>query len=66
MTICIPRGGRDASPHLLVDNDDLVRAFAKVCVGGRRMTERRFVELVGQGACEKMKFGFAFVHCAKK
>ncbi|CAM9770312.1 unnamed protein product [Pylaiella littoralis] len=29
MTICVPRGGRDASPHLLVDNNDLIRAFAK-------------------------------------
>ncbi|CAB1102988.1 unnamed protein product [Ectocarpus sp. CCAP 1310/34] len=29
MSVCVPRGGRDASPHLLLDNQDLVRAFAK-------------------------------------
>ena len=31
-SIVVPRGGREASPHLLTDNDDLVRAFAKVCM----------------------------------
>ncbi|CAM9693174.1 unnamed protein product, partial [Ectocarpus sp. 4 AP-2014] len=29
MSVCVPRGGRDASPHLLLGNQDLVRAFAK-------------------------------------
>eukprot|EP00752_Nemacystus_decipiens_P018299 g16415.t1 len=28
-SIVVPRGGREASPHLLIDNEDLVRAFAK-------------------------------------
>eukprot|EP00903_Cladosiphon_okamuranus_P011818 g11106.t1 len=28
-SIVVPRGGREASPHLLIDNQDLVRAFAK-------------------------------------
>lgn len=30
MCISVPRGGRECSPHLLVDNRDLVRAFAAV------------------------------------
>lgn len=30
MSIFVPRGGREASPHLLVDNEDLVWAFATV------------------------------------
>lgn len=30
LNISVPRGGREASPHLLVDNQDLVRAFATV------------------------------------
>lgn len=30
MSVWVPRGGRGASPHLLLDNNDLVRAFAKV------------------------------------
>ncbi|CAM9125067.1 unnamed protein product, partial [Hapterophycus canaliculatus] len=29
MNIWVPRGGREASPRLLLDNNDLVRAFAK-------------------------------------
>ncbi|CAM9129377.1 unnamed protein product, partial [Sphacelaria rigidula] len=28
MRISVPRGGRECSPHLLLDNQDLVRAFA--------------------------------------
>lgn len=30
MSISVPRGGRECSPRLLIDNQDLVRAFAMV------------------------------------
>ncbi|CAM9815953.1 unnamed protein product, partial [Scytosiphon promiscuus] len=45
MNIWIPRGGREASPYLLLDNNDLVRAFAKV--GGRKTPENDDLEKPG-------------------
>lgn len=30
MNFSVPRGGREASPRLLMDNEDLVRAFSTV------------------------------------